>query len=204
MQDYKIPTVEQCYELMKQCYMPRHVIRHCEVTADFAVELAKKIAENGIEVDIDFVHRACLLHDIMRACDFHEPLDDMFDEPISKKDREKWQQLSQQCEGLRHEDAAYEFLKNQYPELALAIKKHAYKSLLEETAMPQTIEEKIVYYADKRIMHDKVVPLAERLKEGHKRNIPAHCKRTVDTDYVDSLIFQLERELLTSAKISED
>jgi len=204
MQDYKIPTVRQCYALLKQCHVPKHIVRHCEVTADFAVELAKKIAQNGIKVDTDFVHRACLLHDIMRVCDFHEPLDEIFDEPVSEKDVKEWQQLSRQYNGLRHEDAAYEFLKEDWPELALAIKKHAYKSLLDEKLKPQTIEEKIVYYADKRIMHDRVVLLAERLEEGHRRNIPARCKKTIDTDYVDSLIFELERELLTSAKISGD
>jgi len=204
MQNCKIPTVEQCYELLKQCNVPRHIVRHCEVTTDFAVELARKIAANGTDVNIDFVHRACLLHDIMRAGDFHKPLDEIFDEPVSEEDIKKWRQLSQRHKGLRHEDAAYEFLKNQYPEIALAIKKHAYKSLLDEKLKPSTIEEKIVYYADKRVMHDKVVPLAERLAEGHGRNIPAGCKKTVDTDYVDSLIFELERELFAVAEISED
>lgn len=200
MQNYKIPTIEQCFQLLKQCCVPKHIIKHCEVTADFAVELAKKISANGIKVNIDFVHRACLLHDIRRVCDFHKPLDDIFDEPISEKDIKKWRQLNQQCKGLRHEDAAYEFLKNDYPELALAIKKHAYKSLLDENAKPQTIEEKIVYYADKRVMHDKVVPLKERLEEGHKRNAPAHCKKTADTAHIDSLIVELERELFIAAK----
>ncbi len=204
MQDYKIPTVRQCYALLKQCHVPRHIVRHCEVTADFAVQLAKKIAANGTDVNVDFVHRACLLHDIMRVCDFHESLDEIFDEPISEKDRENWQQSSRQYNGLHHEDAAYEFLKEDWPELALAIKKHAYKALIDEAIMPRTIEEKIVYYADKRVMHDRVVPLAERLQEGHRRNIPAHCKKTIDTGYVDSLIFELERGLFAAAKISRD
>jgi HD superfamily phosphodiesterase len=172
MQSYKIPTIEQCYELLKQCHTPKHIIRHCEVTADFAVELAKKIAANGADVNVDFVHRACLLHDILRL------------------------------KGLHHEDAACEFLKNEYPQLALVIKKHAYKALIDENLKPQTIEGKIVYYADKRVMHDKVVPLAERLAEGHKRNKPADCKKTVDTNYVDSLIVELEKELFAVAKIS--
>ncbi len=204
MQDCKIPTIEQCYELLKKCHVPKHIVRHCEATADLAVEIAKKITANGIDVNVDFVHRACLLHDIMRVCDFHEPLGDIFDEPITEKNREKWQQLSQQHQGMRHEDAACEFLKSEYPEIALAIKKHAYKSLLDEKLAPQTIEEKIVYYADKRVMHDKVVSLVERLEEGHKRNIPAHCKKDIDTDYIDSLIFKLEGELLAAAKISGD
>jgi uncharacterized protein len=202
MQNCKIPTIEQCYELLKQCRVPGHIIRHCEVTADFAAELAKKIAANGTDVNIDFVQRACLLHDIMRAGDFHKPLDEIFDEPVSEEDIKKWRQLSHQYDGLHHEDAAYEFLKNQYPQLALAIKKHAYKALIDETLRPRTIEEKIIYYADKRVMHDKVVPLAERLEEGHRRNVPADCKKIIDTDYVDSLIFEIEQELFAAAKIS--
>ena len=198
MQDSKIPTIEECFELLKSCHVPKHIIRHCEVTANFAIELAKKIAANGVKVHIDLVHRACLLHDIMRVCDIHKPLNDIFDEPITEHDLEKWRQLSKKHNGLRHEDAAYEFLKNEYPALALAIKKHAYKSLLDEKLKPKTIEEKIVYYADKRVMHDKVVPLKERLAEGHKRNMMAHCKKTVDTEYVDLLILELEKELLTA------
>ncbi len=163
MQNCRFPTIEQCYELLKQCHTPKHIVRHCEVAADLAVELAKKISADGTEINIDFVHRACLLHDIMRL------------------------------NGLHHEEAAYEFLKNEYPELALAIRKHAYRSLLDEKLKPQTIEEKIVYYADKRVMHDKVVPLMERLEEGHRRNNPAGCKKTAE--YIDSLIVELEKEL---------
>ncbi|MBU1260937.1 MAG: HD domain-containing protein [Planctomycetes bacterium] len=198
MRNCKIPTIEQCYELLKQCHVPKHIVRHCEATADFAVELAKRILRNGIKIDIDFVHRACLLHDIMRVCDFSKPIDDIFDEPITEKDREKWQQLSQRHKGLRHEDAACEFLKAEYPKIALAIKKHAYKSLLNEKLKPQTIEEKIVYYADKRVMHNKVVSLAERLEEGHSRNTCPAEEKTADIGYIDSLIFELEKELLSA------
>jgi uncharacterized protein len=174
MQDCKIPNVEQCYELLKQCHTPKHIVRHCEVCADFAVELARKISANGTAVNVDFVHRACLLHDIMRL------------------------------KGHCHEDEAYEFFKSDWPELALAIRKHAYKSLLDEKLKPHTIEEKIVYYADKRVMHDKVVPLKERLEEGHRRNISVRCKRDADIDYVDSLICKLEQELFAIARISGD
>lgn len=200
MKNYKIPTVEECFELLESCHVPKHIVRHCQATADFAVELAKKISANRIEVDIDFVHRACLLHDIMRVCDIRQHLDDIFDEPITQHDLQQWRKLKEQHKGLRHEDAAYEFLKNEYPQLALAIKKHAYKSLLDEKLKPATIEEKIVYYADKRIMHDKVMPLKDRLAEGHKRN-ESHCKKTIDTEFIDSLIIELEKELFAAAKI---
>ncbi|MBN1786802.1 MAG: HD domain-containing protein [Sedimentisphaerales bacterium] len=203
MQNCNIPTKEQCYKILKECHVPKHIIRHCEVAADLAVELAKKISVNGIEVNIDFVHRACLLHDILRVCDFHQILDDIFDEPITEEDRKKWQKLTAQHRGMRHEEAACEFLKSEYPEIALAIKKHAYRSLLDEQLTPKTIEEKLVYYADKRVMHDKVVSLKERLEEGHKRNIPVNCKKDIDTDYIDLLIFKMESELFAAAGILE-
>jgi len=174
MQNFKIPTIEDCFKLLKQCQTPKHIVRHCEVAADFAVELARKISANGTDVNIDFVHRACLLHDIMRL------------------------------RGHCHEEEAYELLKEDYPQLALAVRKHAYRSLLDEKLKPQTIEEKIVYYADKRVMHDKVVPLKERLEEGHRRNTPAHCKKTADTAHIDSLIVELEQELFAAAKIPEE
>jgi len=200
----KIPSVEDCYELLAQCHVPKHIIRHCQATAALAVELAEKIAANGIEVDIDFVHRACLLHDIIRFCDFCEPLELMFEEPASEKDLQRWRLLSERYKGARHEEAGYEFLKDKYPEIALAIKRHAYGALIQKENCPQTIEEKLVYYADKRVMHDKVVSLAERLEEGHRRNTEVNCENTLDIDYVDSLIFELEKELFRYAGIAEE
>jgi uncharacterized protein len=200
MQDCKIPTIEQCYELLKQHRTPAHIIRHCEAVAGLAVEIAKKIFANGIDINVDFVQRACLLHDIMRVCDVRKPLDEIFDEPITGEDRQKWQQLSQRHKGMRHEEAACEFLKAEYPEIAIAIKKHAYRSLLDEKLKPKTLEEKIVYYADKRVMHDKVVSLAERLEEGHSRNTRPADKKNIDIAYIDSLIFELEKELLSAGE----
>jgi uncharacterized protein len=200
--DVKIPSVEECFQLLTQCHVPKHIIRHCQATAGLAVELAEKIAANGIEVNVDFVHRACLLHDIMRVCDFKKPLEHKFDDGVSEDDLQKWRQLSERYKGIRHEQAGYEFLKDKYPEIALAIKKHAYKALIEKENCPQTIEEKLVYYADKRAMHDKIVSLGERLEEGHKRNQPVNCENKVNAEYVDSLIFELEKELFRYAGMS--
>jgi HD superfamily phosphodiesterase len=142
MRNCKIPTIEQCYELLKQHKTPDHIIRHCEAAAGLAVEIAKKLSAQGTKVDIDFVQRGCLLHDVLRLT------------------------------GKGHE----------------------------EEMKPCTIEEKIIYYADKRVMHDKVVPLAERLEEGHRRNTRPADRKTVDVDYIDSLIFELEKELLSAGE----
>jgi hypothetical protein len=118
--------------------------------------------------------------------------------PVTAEDKEKWQQLQTKYEQIPHEDAAYDILKEKYPALALTIRKHRYTALLDENEKPITWEEKLVYYADKRVMHDKIVSLEERLTEGHKRNAlfsESQAKRQAIIDEVDPLIFKMEKEI---------
>ena len=65
---------------------------------------------------------------------------------------------------------------------------------------PQTLEEKILYYADKRVCHDRIVTIKKRLEDGRKRyfpdgNIPS------DEIHIVQKLYQLEKELLEKAKI---
>lgn len=93
-------------------------------------------------------------------------------------------------------------LKEKYPALALTIKKHRYTALLDEKERPATWEEKLVYYADKRVMHDRIVPLKVRLQEAHKRNAPRHrskAKSRIDIVRIDNLIYRLEKEIFDKA-----
>jgi hypothetical protein len=71
-------------------------------------------------------------------------------------------------------------------------------ALLDEKDYPETWEEKLLYYADKRVMHDKIMPLKQRLAEGHKRNVHLHGSPTqskVNTAKVDPLIYEMEEEI---------
>ena len=97
-----------------------------------------------------------------------------------------------------HEDAAYDILKEQYPALALTIKRHRYMALLDEKEKPESWEEKLLYYADKRVMHDKIMPLKQRLAEGHKRNVHLHgsaAQSRINTEKVGPLIYEMEKEI---------
>jgi HD superfamily phosphohydrolase YqeK len=167
--------------------------------AKLGVFLAKKLKEKGISVDVDLVDRACLLHDILRICDLRESGYDRSRQAITDKDRAKWRQLRARYRNLCHEDAAFALLRDAYPELALAVKRHRYAALLDEKDKPVTWEEKIVYYADKRVMHDKIVPLKERLEEAHRRNAAQRNCATqakLNTERIDAAIFELERQIL--------
>ncbi len=196
MEKYKLPTRKQCLNLLKQYRVPEHIVKHSIIVAKLAVFLAEKLKEKGIFVDVNLTDRACLLHDIARPCDFGESDYNA----IAGQDKTKWRQLKSEYEDLCHEEIAYELLRGEYPELASTIKTHRYMAIIDENEKPTTWEEKLVYYADKRIMHDRIVPLKERLEEAHKRNAHLHKKQAqsdISTSKVDPLIFKLEEEIFS-------
>jgi HD superfamily phosphohydrolase YqeK len=175
-----------------------HIIKHSQAVAKLGVFLAQRLVEQGIPVNVDLVECACLLHDIFRVCEF--PLEDFsrFEQKVTEEDKDKWRELKEQHGGVRHEDAACAYLKDAYPILAQTIRKHRYTAIVDKDDMPRTFEEKLVYYADKRAMHDKIVPLRERLDEAHKRNAAKRRAAGIDPDQiarVDAAIVELEAEL---------
>ena len=198
MKDCSLPTHEESLALLRQYHVPRHIVRHSLAAAKLAVFLAQRLKDKGVAVDIDLVERACLLHDIMRVCDFAEPDYLQFERGLAEGQRAKWRRLRVRYEKTLHEEAAYDILKERYPRLAAVIRKHKYASLLDDKSCPNTWEEKLVYYADKRVMHERIVPLEERLREGHKRNIHLHAspaQSKANIAKADPLIFKLEKEI---------
>ncbi len=195
--------------MIEACHVPSHILRHSEAVAKLGVFLAERLAERGVPVDTELVERACLLHDLFRVCDF--PLEDFswFEQPVSEEDKTRWRRLKARHGHRRHEDAADAFLKGTYPVLAATIRRHRYTSLIDEGDMPQTWEEKLVYYADKRAMHDRIVPLSERLEEAHRRSAivlaQAGQPHRIDIEEkVDALIFELEAEIFAAVGLDPD
>lgn len=66
-----------------------------------------------------------------------------------------------------HAEAGAEIFDKDYPEMAQVIAKHRLSAILKNSL--NTWEEKIVYYADKRVNHDQIVSIETRLREGRKR-----------------------------------
>lgn len=198
MQSQLLPSREECIDLLKECHVPLHIIKHSKAVAKLGVFLAQRVAEQDWPVNVDLVERACLLHDIFRVCEF--PLEDFsrFEQKVTEEDKAKWRKLKEQHGHVRHEDAACAYLKDAYPILAQTIRKHRYTAIVDKDDKPQTMEEKLVYYADKRAMHDKIVPLRERLDEAHKRHAARRKDAGIDLAEiarVDAEIVALEEEL---------
>lgn len=198
MKKHNLPTRKECFDLIKEYHVPVHILSHSLAVAKLAAFLAERLKEKAVSVDAELVDRACLLHDIVRVCDFKGLNYGRFEQTVTEQDKAKWQQLRARYKGLRHEDAAYELLKKKYPVLALTIKKHSYTAISDEKTRPDTWEEKVVCYADMRVMHDRIVPLKKRLEDGHKRNAflyQAEAQGKINTSEVDPLIYRLEKEI---------
>ncbi len=205
MKKYNLPTHKECLAIIEEHHVPPHIVKHSLAAAKLAVFLAQKLKEKGIAIDVNLVDKACLLHDIVRICNIKELDFSRFEQPVTAEDKAKWQQLRAKYKETHHEYAACDILKDKFPVLALTIKKHRYIGILNKKEKPNTWEEKLVYYADMRVMHDKIVPLEERLTEAHKRNAlfyGTEAQSKVITAKVDPLIYSLEKEIFDEIGLS--
>ncbi len=155
-----LPSPEEAIKILQKVGCPNNVIKHCEAVAKLAVQIAKKCSENGVAVNIRLVHVGALLHDIGRS-KTHEVHHAVVGSEIA------------------------ESLGLPKPVISI-IKRHVGGGITPEEAeklgwpsgsyMPETIEEKIVSYADKLIEGSKVIPIEktiERLKRELGANHPA-------------------------------
>jgi uncharacterized protein len=204
MKDCSLPTRKECLAILAEYHVPPHMVSHCLAVAKLALFLVHRLNEKGAAVDITLLEGAGLLHDMRRVFDFPEPDYHLFERNLPEEEKAKWQSLRAKYKAMTHEDAAYDVLKERYPALALAIKRHRYMALPNEKDRPDTWEEKLLYYADKRVMHERIVPLKERLAEGHKRNVFSHgsaAQSKINTAKVDPLIYRMEKEIFEKIEL---
>lgn len=192
-------TESELQSLIEEFRVPRHVVRHCRAVADFATALAEALRAQGERVDVELVRQAALLHDIVRVVDFREFHPEKFPDSSTEEDREVWRSLRARYAGRHHAEAGAEVLRERgFDRIAQVVEKHRYIQILEGFS---SWEEKLVYYADKRTKHDKVVTLSERLEDGRKRNAPEQIGLPQALE-MDAKIFELEKEILSRAGLT--
>jgi len=173
----KAVNYNKCIELFKEAGLTlnfTNILYHCRKVNAVAMFIATKLKEKGEEVDLDLVDIASFLHDVKKA------------EEVRVED---WGS---------HEKRAAEFLKSKgYDELAGIILKHRPESLMPNEIETINWEDKIVNYADKRIKHDELVSIDERMKDGFERYI----KKLDEQDFVknhtiiNEQLHKLEKEI---------
>lgn len=183
-------------KIYKEFHVPKHIISHMRVVA----KVAKSLAAKKEGVDAKMIENAALLHDVVRCVDFKSIEDKTFKIKPSQSDLICWKNLWKKYHKIGHEKAMAKILKEKGEnELAKLISKHGFFSVWKL----KNLEEKILYYADKRVDRDKIVTLDVRFEEGKKRNMSP----SDDKEYIkrtENKVYELERELIRTLGKSID
>lgn len=127
-------------KLYQKFRVPKNILEHMKKVSETAVIIAKKLKEKNVRVNIELVKNAAILHDI-----------------------DKIQTLNNyKLHGLI---AGKELRKHGLKKLALIIERHP----LHMVEKLDSIEEKIVFYADKIVTKNKIVELNKRKNYALKR-----------------------------------
>lgn len=167
----KVPSRKQCLKLMAEYEMPEHIKAHSFKVRDISVFLAKELNKKGEKLDVKVVESSALLHDIAKM----------------------------RCINLgirKHDKEGAKILRSLgYDRIADIIEQHVhlwkkYKYI---------VEEEVVNYSDKRVLHDKIVPFAKRIKDVKER-----YSSIDDIAVIERETYVLERKIFKNLDFSPD
>ena len=131
----RIPTITQCYEILKETGTLKHIKEHCETVTRVAKEIAQRLNSAGNNIDIELVVAAALLHDVTKTRSLETGED-------------------------HAETGAILIREKGYMAVSEIIRQHV---RLDNGPDLETITEaEIVNYADKRVINREIVGLQER------------------------------------------
>ncbi|PIN76571.1 hypothetical protein COV17_02025 [Candidatus Woesearchaeota archaeon CG10_big_fil_rev_8_21_14_0_10_36_11] len=157
----KLPTEQECLELFNTFRVPLNIREHCLSVRKLAVFLAEKLKENGVSINIELVDRISLLHDLFKVVVIDNLVPTKFyPYEYSEEEIAMWKHLRQEYPNMHESTALYHFLKDKYPELAIA-SLHSSDFLKEN----KTVEESVAHYADWRTKDNSVISLQKRMAD---------------------------------------
>lgn len=171
-----IPSLEEAYFLLKKEKIPEHIIKHSEKVALISLFIGCFLKEVGEKIDFSLLVTGALLHDI-----------------------KKYESI---LTGENHALLGYEFMEKMgYKRIGNIIKAHIY---LEISSFDAPIsEEEIVHYADKRVMHDKIVTLKERFEDLKKR-YGKDKQSILRLEFLEKLNYRLEKRIFKKLPFTPD
>ncbi len=184
-------TEDEINKYYQRFHVPDLVIAHMKAVAQFASDFCEQLSENHNEIDKNTVVESALLHDCLRVCDIRNFEPEKLAQNPSKEMLITWKILRNKYGEIGHETAMAEILQiDGHLQHAQIVKMHAF-FLIDEL---ETLEEKVLYYSDKRVEFDQFVTLSHRFEEGRKRNFGKEddLKRVLATE---AKVFELEKEL---------
>lgn len=149
----QLPSKKDALKLLFQSRCSSKVVEHCKAVAKVATEIAEACKKKGLDVDVKLVEIGALLHDIGRS----------------------------KTHSVHHAIIGAEIARSlELPNAVIAIiERHVGGGITREEAKklgwpikeysPQTLEEKIVSYADKLIEGSEKVPIERTIKKFSKK-----------------------------------
>lgn len=144
-----VPSREEALKILRNAHCGKNVIRHAETVASLAVEMAEICRERGLKVDVGLVEAGALLHDLGRS----------------------------KTHSVNHAVVGAEIAEslNLPKEVVSIIKRHVGGGISSQEAkklgwpkdvyVPQTLEEKLVAYADKLVEGSRRVNIEKTVRQ---------------------------------------
>jgi uncharacterized domain HDIG len=137
-----VPTADQCYDIMKRYNMLDNIKRHSIQVMNVSMALVDNL-KNPSVIQSDLVQAAALLHDIAKT------------KAIAAKE-------------LRHDLLGGQMMREMgYDAIADIVESHVFFIGFKPDANLE--EREIVFYADKRVLHDVIVSVDDRVDDLVKR-----------------------------------
>jgi uncharacterized protein len=133
----RTPSRKECDELMAKYAMLPNIVEHSIQVMRVSLAIIDNL-KNGVSMNRDLVAAAALLHDITKTRSF-----------VTKE---------------RHDESGGELLRELgFPRIAEIVEQHV---IIQNLNLDRMLEEReIVYYADKRVLHDTIVTIDERVHD---------------------------------------
>lgn len=134
----KILSNADCYRMHIRMQVPAHIVAHSIQVCRVATLLVEQLAIEGVDLDGDLVRMSALLHDITK--------------------------LSSMETGELHSQSGERYLsQNGLPRVGRVVAQHVRLDSYFASDTPDEAE--VVNYSDKRVTHDRIVPLDHRLQD---------------------------------------
>jgi len=173
----KLPSRAEAEKLLKKHITSSyaHIIEHSKKVNCVAVYLAKRLKEAGVDVDVNIVDIASLLHDLDKVYEIEK--------------------------GFTHGEYAMKLLSDMgYPELGRIVYLHR----IDKVDELKSIEEKLVSYADARVLGSEIVSLRERFNAIEKRYAKKYNRDSTFYEKLYKKYVKLEEEIFSHLKEKPD
>jgi len=164
--DMPIPSSGEIGEWQEDMLLPGNILLHCAAVASFCSKLGDILQRKGTILRTKTLQRAGKAHDLLRFIDFGHGGAPKGRITTAEEER-TWEQWRGKYAGMRHEEATDMFLREKgYASFGSIVAVHG---LTLPSHLRATTEQKVLYYADKRVKEDEVVTLEERFRDFNAR-----------------------------------